>query len=106
MNPADPAVVPGFVLSLTPGQRRELDIALRQAPQPAHALRLVREGLRHHRAIPRILEDLRAANALVGLRQYAVSAAPAGDAEAASRPADAPRELARLPRRFAPAPGR
>lgn len=106
LNPADPASVPGCTLSLTPAQRRELETALRQAPQPAHVLRLVREGLRQHRAIPRILEDLRATNALVVLRQYAVSGAPGAGAEAAGRPADAPRDLARVPRHAAPAPGR
>lgn len=106
LNPADPDVAPGSDWSLTPRQRRELEAALRQAPQPAHVLRLVREGLQQGRPILRVLEDLRAAGALPVLRQYAVSPAPAPAAqpEDARRPADAPRELARAVRRAAPAP--
>lgn len=61
LNPADPDVAPGSDWSLTPRQRRELEAALRQAPQPAHVLRLVREGLQQGRPILRILEDVRAA---------------------------------------------
>ena len=107
LNPADPDVAPGSDLSLTPRQRRALEAALRQAPQPAHVLRLVREGLQQGRPLLRVLEDLRAANALPVLRQYAVSPAPAPAPtrpEDARRPADAPRELTRAVRRPAPAP--
>jgi hypothetical protein len=105
LNPADPDVAPGSDLSLTPRQRRALEAALRQAPQPAHVLRLVREGLQQGRPLLRVLEDLRAAGALPVLRQYAVSPAPAPTRpEDARRPADAPRELTRAVRRPAPAP--
>lgn len=104
LNPADPDVAPGSDWSLTPRQRRELEAALQQAPQPAHVLRLVREGLQQGRPILRILEDVRAAGALPVLRQYAVSPAPAARPEDARRPADAPRELARAVRRPTPAP--
>lgn len=107
LNPADPDVAPGSDLSLTPRQRRALEAALRQAPQPAHVLRLVREGLQQGRPLLRVLEDLRAAGALPVLRQYAVSPAPAPAPtrpEDARRPADAPRELTRAVRRPAPAP--
>lgn len=106
LNPVNPDRAPGSEGSLTPRQRQELAAALRQAPQPAHVLRLVREGLQQGRPILRILEDLRAANALPVLRQYAVSPAPAPPARPgdASRPTDAPRELSRAVRRAAPAP--
>jgi len=103
LNPADPDVAPGTDWFLTPRQRRALEAALRQAPQPAHVLRLVREGLQQGRPLLRVLEDLRAANALPVLRQYAVSPAPTRP-EDARRPADAPRELTRAVRRPAPAP--
>lgn len=103
LNPADPDVAPGSDLSLTRRQRQELEAALQQAPQPAHVLRLVREGFQQGRPILRVLEDLRAAGALPVLRQYAVSPAPA-QPEDARRPADAPRDLERAVRRPAPAP--
>lgn len=104
LNPANPDRAPGMDGSLTPRQRRELAAALRQAPQPALVLRLVREGLQQGRPILRILEDLRAANALPALRQYAVAPAPAARPGDGSRPTDAPRELSRAVRRAAPAP--
>jgi hypothetical protein len=105
LKPTDPDRAPGAEGSSTPRQRRALEAALRQAPQPALVLRLVREGLRQGRPLLRILEDLRVANALPVLRQYAVSPAPApARPEDAPGPADAPRALSRLVRRAAPAP--
>lgn len=104
LNPADPDVAPGSDWSLTPRQRRELEAALRQAPQPAHVLRLVREGLQQGRPLLRVLEDVRAAGALPVLRQFADSPAPPARPEDARRPTDAPRELASAVRRPTPAP--
>lgn len=106
LNPADPELAPGEALALTARQRRELAGALRQAPQPAHVLRLVREGLQRGRAIPRILEDARAIGGLAVLRQYAVAAAPPDRASEPAGRADAPRDLARVARKAVPAPGR
>lgn len=106
LNPGDPALMPGLTLALTARQQRELAAALQQAPQSAHVLRWVREGLQQRKPISRILEDLRASNALIVLRQYA--APPQGRAalypDSAPRPADAPRDLPRRARRAAPAP--
>lgn len=103
LNPSDPALTPGLTLMLTPRQQRELAAALRQAPQPAHVLRLVREGLQRRQSLTRILEDLRARNALAVLRQYA--APPQGRAELyPPTAAAAVRDLPRLARSSAPAP--
>lgn len=105
LNPSDPALMPGLTLALTPRQQRELATALRQAPQPAQVLRLVREGLQQHQSIARILEDLRARNALIVLRQYAASPpGPVAWVPAPARTPATPRDLPRLARSAAPAP--
>lgn len=103
-----PLQAPGAGLALTPEQQRELANALKGAPHPAEALRLVTEGLRQHRALARILEDIRQRNALLALRQYAAPPAQWPEprpARGATAMADASRELPRAQRRAdAPAP--
>ncbi len=116
LNPGDPALMPGLELALTPRQQRELATALQQAPQPMEVLRQVRDSLQKRTPVSRILEDLRARNALPVLRQYA--APPQGRATLSPAlislspnlppnppPSDAQRTV-RAVRTVAPTPGR
>ena len=101
LNPCDPRQVPG--MQLTARQQQALHAALRRAPSPAHALRLVREGLQRRASLDRILEDLRRQNGLAVLRPYATHPQGWNPPDPAARPRR--EEPPAPPRRPAPEPG-
>jgi len=100
-NPCDPRQLPG--MQLTARQQQALQAALRRAPSPAHALRLVREGLQRRTSLDRILEDLRRQNVLAALRPYATHPQGWNPPDPAARPHR--EEPPAPPRRPAPGSG-